>query len=93
MSDHDENVAQASGVDIESLRQAIQEEYREVAENPSKGFHFHTGRKLAEIVGYKDEWLAGLSEKAIESFAGTGNPFAIGELSPGEKVVDIGCRH
>jgi ubiquinone/menaquinone biosynthesis C-methylase UbiE len=32
----------------------------------------------------------GVSERAIESFAGTGNPFAMGELAAGETVVDVG---
>ncbi len=83
-------VAQPVDVDTDTLRKAIQDEYKEVAENPGKGFHFHTGRRLAGIVGYKDEWLTGISESAIESFAGTGNPFAMGELAAGEKVVDVG---
>jgi SAM-dependent methyltransferase len=83
-------VAQAVDVDTATLRKAIQDEYREVAEHPDKGFHFHTGRRLTRIVGYKDEWFTGVSERAIESFAGTGNPFAIGELVAGERVVDVG---
>ncbi len=83
-------VAQAIDVDTETLRRAIQHEYREVAEDPGKGFHFHTGRPLTEIVGYKDAWLEGVSESAVESFAGTGNPFAMGELASGENVVDVG---
>ncbi len=77
-------------VDTDEVRAAIREEYREVAASPDKGFHFHTGRKLAGICGYRDEWLEGIPETAIESFAGTGNPFAMGELQPGERVVDIG---
>lgn len=83
-------VAQAIDVDTDTLRKAIQHEYEVVAEDPGKGFHFHTGRPLTKIVGYQDEWLAGVSESAIESFAGTGNPFAMGELAPGERAVDIG---
>lgn len=83
-------VAQAIDVDTKTLRKAIQDEYKEVAEHPDKGFHFHTGRRLTKIVGYKEEWLKGVSELSIESFAGTGNPFAMGELAAGEKVVDIG---
>ena len=83
-------VAQPVDVDTDNLRKAIRDEYKEVAEDPGKGFHFHTGRRLTQIVGYKDEWLEGVSESAIESFAGTGNPFAMGELASGEKVVDIG---
>jgi arsenite methyltransferase len=83
-------VAQPIDVDSDTLRKAIQDEYKEVAEHPDKGFHFHTGRRLTRIVGYLDEWLEGVSETAIESFAGTGNPFSLGELKPGEKIVDIG---
>lgn len=82
--------AQPVDVDRDTLRHAIRNEYREVAENPGKGFHFHTGRPLAAIVGYRDEWLAGVPESAIAAFAGTGNPFAIGPLAPGERVVDVG---
>ncbi len=82
---------EADGVSILELRQAIQKEYHEVAQNPSKGFHFHTGRTLTRIVGYKQKWLEGIPEIAIESFAGTGNPLAIEAIKPGENVVDIGC--
>jgi SAM-dependent methyltransferase len=90
MSANGSSVAQAIDLDTAVLRRAIQEEYREVAEHPDKGFHFHTGRRLTQIVGYKDEWLTGVSERAIETFAGTGNPFAMGELREGERVVDVG---
>lgn len=56
-----------------------------------QGFHFHTGRPLAHLLGYTDELLAGIPETSIESFAGTGNPFSLGELRPGYRVVDVGC--
>jgi arsenite methyltransferase len=82
---------QEPALDINVLRQAIQEEYDEVASHPQKGFHFHTGRPLAHMLEYQDEWLEGIPESCIESFAGTGNPFSLGELSSGERVVDVGC--
>ena len=44
-------------LDREELRHAIQEEYEEVALNPEKGFHFHTGRRLAGMLGYDETWL------------------------------------
>lgn len=78
-------------LDVEELRAAIREEYETVARDPGRGFHFHTGRTLTRIVGYEDEWLEGIPETAIESFAGTGNPFSLGRLKPAERVVDIGC--
>jgi len=76
--------------ELESLRAAIQEEYSLVALEPQRGFHFHTGRRLAHLLGYPEEWLVGLPESSIASFAGTGNPFSLRALDPGEKVVDIG---
>jgi SAM-dependent methyltransferase len=72
------------------LRAAIQDEYKVVAEDPGQGFHFHTGRPLARMLGYEEGWLEGLPEATIESFAGTGNPFSLGALQPGERVVDVG---
>ena len=82
---------QEPALDVNVLRQAIQEEYNEVASHPHKGFHFHTGRPLARMLEYLDEWLEGILESSIESFAGTGNPFSLGELGSGERVVDVGC--
>ena len=78
------------GLDVATLRKAIQEEYDEVANHPTKGFHFHTGQRLARILEYRDEWLEGILEPSIESFAGTGNPFSLGALEPGDRVVDVG---
>ena len=77
-------------LDLGRLRQAIQEEYTAVARDPERGYHFHTGRPLASLLGYDDDWLEGLPEGSIASFAGTGNPFRIGHLRPGERVVDVG---
>jgi arsenite methyltransferase len=82
---------QEPALDLNVLRQAIQEEYNEVASHPHKGFHFHTGRPLARMLEYRDEWLEGIPESCIESFAGTGNPFSLSELSSGERIVDVGC--
>jgi len=78
-------------LDVDGLRQAIQEEYTLVAAEPDRGFHFHTGRRLAAILAYDGEWLDAVPETTIASFAGTGNPFSLGRLMAGEHVVDVGC--
>ena len=78
-------------LDRDVLRQAIREEYKVVAAEPTRGFHFHTGRPLAQRLGYRDAWLEDIPEASIESFAGTGNPFSLGTLDAGTRVVDIGC--
>jgi len=80
-----------AGLDVEALREAIREEYATVATHPDRGFHFHTGRPLASILEYADEWLTGIPEPTIAALAGTGNPFRVGGLAPGERVVDVGC--
>jgi ubiquinone/menaquinone biosynthesis C-methylase UbiE len=77
-------------VDLDSLRRAIQDEYAVVAEQPEHGFHFFVGRPLARLLGYDDAWLQDVPEATIASFAGTGNPFSLGALEPGERVVDVG---
>ena len=76
---------------LETLRCEIKREYAEVATNPTKGFHFHTGRTLAALLGYDDELLEGIPEECIARLAGTGNPFALGPLNAGETVVELGC--
>lgn len=77
-------------VDLAGLRAAIRAEYAAVAEHPEQGFHFHTGARLAAILGYPQEWVEALPASAVESMAGTGNPFALGQLQPGERIVDCG---
>lgn len=83
-------VLQGLNINIDELRASIREEYSAVANEPERGFHFHTGRQLAHLLGYPEEWLIGLPESSVASFAGTGNPFSLGALNPGDKVVDIG---
>lgn len=61
-------------VDAEALRSSIRDEYAAVANDPRRGFHFHTGRPLARLLGYEDGLLAGVPEDAIDSMAGTGTP-------------------
>ena len=78
-------------IDAEALHQEVQIKYAEVALSPTKGFHFHTGRLLAERLGYPEETLDALPGECVESLAGLGNPFSMGEITPGETVVDVGC--
>jgi SAM-dependent methyltransferase len=78
-------------VDQKELRAQVQEKYREVALEPGAPFHFHTGRALATRLGYPAAVVDRLPDSAVESFAGVGSPFALRDLQPGERVVDVGC--
>jgi len=77
-------------VDPEALREQVRDKYREVAADPHRTFHFHTGRALAARLGYQKIEVDALPDRAVESFAGVGNPFSLRRLQPGERVVDVG---
>jgi len=77
-------------VDAVTLREQVRDKYREVAVDPQRTFHFHTGRPLAARLGYEREAVDALPDRAVESFAGVGNPFSLRRLQPGERVVDVG---
>src|SRR5688572_488605 len=77
-------------VDPELLREQVRDKYREVATDPHRTFHFHTGRQLATRLGYEATAVDPLPDRAVESFAGVGNPFSLRRLQPGERVVDVG---
>jgi SAM-dependent methyltransferase len=77
-------------LDVDRLRASIRAEYAAVATDPGRGFHFHTGARLAAILGYPEDWIVSLPRAAVASMAGTGNPFALGEIVAGQRVVDCG---
>jgi arsenite methyltransferase len=83
-------MAQDLPVDPDALREQVRGKYREVALDPSASFHFHTGRGLASRLGYEAAEVDALPDRAVESFAGVGNPFSLRRLAQGEKVVDVG---
>lgn len=77
-------------VDPVALREEVKRKYRDVASNPHGDHHFHTGRPLAERLGYDTKIVDAMPDAAVESFAGVANPFALRTLERGEKVVDAG---
>jgi arsenite methyltransferase len=77
-------------VDPEALRADVREKYREVALRPDGEFHFHTGRPLAALLGYPSEVVDALPDRAVESFAGVGNPLSLRPPRVGDHVVDLG---
>ena len=70
-------------VDVDQLRCEIQEKYAEVAQTPEKGFHFHTGYRLTEILDYPSDIIGRLPAAAVGSFAGIGNPGLWGQWRKG----------
>ena len=77
-------------VDTDALRAQVREKYREVAVAPDATYHFHTGRAAAARCGYDPSVVDALPGRAVESFAGVANPFALRHPERGERVVDAG---
>jgi arsenite methyltransferase len=77
-------------IDVEVLKSEIKKTYASVSQEPEKDFIFPTGRAWAEDLGYPEE-LATVPGSSVESFAGVANPFTLGRLAPGERVLDLGC--
>jgi len=77
-------------IDVGLLKSEIRKTYAAVSKEPEKDFVFPTGRAWAEDLDYPEE-LAGVPDAAVESFAGVANPFSLGRLAPGERVLDLGC--
>src|SRR4030095_609783 len=67
----------------------MQKTYASVSAEPERDFIFPTGRAWAEDLRYPEE-LANVPEPAVESFAGVANPWELGRLAPGERVLDLG---
>jgi arsenite methyltransferase len=79
-----------AGLDTELLKSEIKKTYARVSQRPEEDFIFPTGRAWALDLGYPGELLARVPDGAAESFAGVANPFALGPLEPGERVLDVG---
>jgi arsenite methyltransferase len=84
-------VVGATGIDVELLKSEIRKTYAAVSADPETDRIFPTGRAWAADLGYPPELLARVPEGSAESFAGVANPFSLGALQPGERVLDLGC--
>jgi arsenite methyltransferase len=76
-------------VDVALLKSEIRKTYACVSDEPDGEYVFPTGRAWAEDLAYPPE-LANVPEGAVESFAGVANPWELGRLEPGERVLDLG---
>jgi SAM-dependent methyltransferase len=76
-------------IDVELLKSEIKKTYASVSGEPERDFIFPTGRAWAQDLDYPPE-LANVPDAAVESFAGVANPFWLGRLGRGERVLDLG---
>jgi arsenite methyltransferase len=82
-------MAADADIDVEVLKSEIKKTYASVSEEAGRDFIFPTGRSWAEDLEYPPE-LANVPDAAVESFAGVANPWQLGRLALGERVLDLG---
>jgi SAM-dependent methyltransferase len=77
--------------DRNRIKESIRQKYAEVSVNPEGFFRYPTGRAGLEALSYPPEIIQALPKAVASSYCGVGNPFTLGRIHKGEKILDIGC--
>jgi 2-polyprenyl-3-methyl-5-hydroxy-6-metoxy-1,4-benzoquinol methylase len=83
--------SQLSEKDREQIDAGIREKYHKVAVSPEGQFEYPTGIEGLKKLGYDNQIVADLPNRVADSFCGVGNPFSLGKIDSGVRVLDIGC--
>ena len=75
----------------DEIRASVRERFAKIARSPETETGFAVGPKNAKALGYPAREIDVLPVSVTESFAGVGNPFSLGEIKPGQTVLDLGC--
>ena len=81
----------AASPDTSEIRNVIRSKYAEVAVSAAGKFSYPTGREGATALGYDRDVIERAGPRFLESYCGVGNPFSLGPIRPGERVLDFGC--
>jgi hypothetical protein len=76
----------------DDLRVAVKERFARVARSPGQERKFPVGPESAKELGYDPPEIDALPPPVTESFCGVGNPLGLGEVRPGQAVLDLGTR-
>jgi len=80
-----------SPADLQEIRKAIRDKYAEVSMSAEGKFQYPTGKDGAKALGYDPAIIESAHTRFFESSCGVGNPFSIGNIRPGDAVLDFGC--
>jgi arsenite methyltransferase len=75
----------------EQIKAEIKQRFVNLALAPQDEQKFPVGPGSAKQLGYNAHEIDTLLPSVTESFAGVGNPLALGELRAGQTVLDLGC--
>ncbi|REJ66667.1 MAG: methyltransferase domain-containing protein [Planctomycetota bacterium] len=74
----------------DEIRDGVLERFTRTAVAPQQEEKFPVGPDSAKALGYGAREIDSLPPAVTESFCGVGNPIGLGELQPGETVLDLG---
>jgi SAM-dependent methyltransferase len=77
--------------DLDKIREGICQKYCQVSKSPEGQFQYPTGRIGLETLRYDKTLIDKIPDDVASSYCGVGNPFSLGKINSGEKVLDIGC--
>ncbi|MCP4539928.1 MAG: methyltransferase domain-containing protein [Chloroflexi bacterium] len=77
--------------DFHEIRATIRQKYVEVSRSTEGQFRYLTGKAGAKELGYAPAAIRDAPSELFEFFCGVGNPFSLGDIYPGEMVLDVGC--
>src|SRR5579864_4028142 len=74
----------------EEIRAAVERRFAQVARSPEQERRFQVGPSSTKKLGYDPQEIDALPSSVTESFCGVGNPLGLGEVGPGQTVLDLG---
>ena len=72
------------------IKQQVRERFARIAQSPESEKVFPVGPDSAKALGYDADEIDNLPVEVTESFSGVGNPLSLGEIAPGQTVLDLG---
>jgi hypothetical protein len=74
----------------DAIRAAVEQRFAQVARSPGQEKKFPVGPASAKKFGYDPKEIDALPLALPETFCGVGNPLGLGEVRPGQTVLDLG---
>lgn len=75
----------------DEIHAAVRQRFAKIAQSPDQEKKFPVGPASAKALGYDPHEIDSLPLSVTESFCGVGNPLGLGEVLPGQTVLDLGC--
>ena len=74
----------------DTIKATVKERFAKVAQSPHEKQPFRIGPESAKTLGYDAGEIDSLPIQVSESFAGVGNTLRLGDILPGQTVLDLG---